>query len=180
MRLLNIFVSALALTLAPVSLAEGDHLLTPVTGTHQIDLKYYDHAISGSIKDFVVFGHKDGPTSELHMKRDGQLIKATFGRSTDGRPMGGTITHAVDGQVHTTTLTFVGADTTNNTFAIKVNDEVVTLTITNEGMDGNHHINPRYTGTYMGETVEWKIENGSACLGCSVHIAFWILGALAH
>lgn len=180
MRLLNAIVAGLALSFASIAVAEGDHLLTPVTGSHNIDLKFYDHAISGSIKDFVVFGNKDGASSELLMKKDGQLIRATFSRNTDSGTTGGTITHQVDGQDHVTTLTFVSASAANNTLSIKVNDEVVTLKIESDGMDGNHYVNPRYTGTYKGETVTWKIENGAACMGCSVHVAFWILGALAH
>ena len=179
MRLLKVLAATVAICLAPSAFGEEDHHLTPVTGTHQIDLKMFDHAIAGSIKDFVVFANKDGATSELTIKKDGQLIRTTFGRATDSSPMGGTLTRAVDGLDQVTTLTLVHVDVPTQTFAIKVNEEVVQFRIENEGMDGNHHINPRFIATFRGQPLEWKIESGSACLGCAVHIAFWILGAVA-
>ncbi len=60
--------------------AEEDHFLGTITGSN-IDLKIYQHAIAGSIKGFVVFGNVDEETGavDLSIKKDNQLIKASFG-----------------------------------------------------------------------------------------------------
>lgn len=78
-------LSIVAIVLGLVSVASTaraeDHSLSTIQGT-QVDLKAYDHAFAGQIRDFIAFGTLDESTgtSELTMRRDGQIVRATFGR----------------------------------------------------------------------------------------------------
>src|SRR3989338_4649823 len=73
------FILIFSLLFSQLLIAD-EHALTTLTGT-QINLQAYDHAIAGSVKNFLIFGSKDESTgkSELIIKKDGIVTKANFG-----------------------------------------------------------------------------------------------------
>lgn len=156
-----------------------DHSLTRITGT-QIDLKAYDHAIAGSVRDFVIFGNKDEGTfsSELTMKRDGELVRATFSKK-EGY-IGGVIEHGKDHAQRVTRVELVKVNTQQQTITVRVNGKDIVVQITADGFQNDHFINPKYRAVIDGEVVEFQMERGQACYGFSTHLIFMILGAYLH
>lgn len=158
-----------------------DHSISTIQGT-QVDLKVYDHAIAGQIRDFVVFGALDESTgmSELTMKRDGQLVRAAFGRDPSTGKFGGLIRHEDQRkQTHETKLQFVRLDKAKNVFTFLVNDQEIEVRVTFDAFANNHYLNPTYRTEVNGKPLEFTLK-GSACYNFSAHLNFMILGALLH
>lgn len=158
----------------------GDHSLTDVEGKN-IKLKMYDHAIAGSIKDFVIFGNNDEEAnlSELTIKKHGQLIKTTLSKTNSG--LGGTIAHDYDGISYVTTIKFIGLDSQEQKFFFELNGEKIEVLIKAEDFQNNHFINPHYFVTFAnGEKLDFKIMSGQACYRASLHLLMMIVGAYVH
>ncbi|MBL6988776.1 MAG: hypothetical protein ISR65_03325 [Bacteriovoracaceae bacterium] len=160
------------------SVIAEDHPLSSLSGTN-IDLKNYDHAFAGSIKDFVVWGFLDEAafTSELIMRKDGQTIKTIFNRGEQG--VGGTITHKKEDQEISTTIKLSKIDGQNQTIEFLFNDEKIVVAIKADGYENSHFINPVYETIVNDETISFKLM-GQACYGQSLHYAMMILGAYLH
>ena len=177
----KLFILAAVLFLAPNSaFSEEGHDLTTIKGDQGIDLKAYDHAMAGSIKDFVVWGSvsEARATSELIMRRDGQDVKATFRR--DGNKFGGIVQHKTSAGTKTTTIEFSGLDRQRNEYSFLVNGETVKAAIDAEDFRNNHFIKPTYKiTTPNGVTTSFKFE-GQACYNYSLHLLTLMLGALIH
>ena len=169
---------AISVMLASLSVFAEEHSLSTIKGT-QIDLKTYDHAIAGSIKNFLVWGYVDEETfsSELIMRRDEQIVKAVFKKAEDGA-IGGVIRHTVDNQVKETSLYFVRVVKEENKLILKINGQEVVVAISGP-LNNGHFVNPTYTAVINGETVSYALE-GEACYSFSFHLAAMILGAYVH
>lgn len=158
----------------------GDHSLTDIEGK-DIKLKMYDHAIAGSIKDFVIFGNNDEAAnlSELTIKKHGQLIKSTMSKTNSG--IGGTIAHNNDGISYVTTIKFIGLDAQEQKFFFEINEEKIEVLVKAEDFQNNHFINPHYFVTFAnGEKLDFKIMSGQACYKASLHLLMMIVGAYVH
>jgi hypothetical protein len=156
-----------------------EHSLGTIKGSHNIDLKEYDHSFSGSILDFVVFGNVDEATNsaELIMKKDGQLIKTVFQKT--GTEFGGTVHHEIDGKVFDTKIIFKGLDAARNKFMYEVNGKSLEVTVLADAFENNHYINPQYIVTYGSDLILYKLS-GQACYRYSAFLNFLILGAVLH
>ncbi len=161
------------------SLLADDHSLSSIKGTN-IDLKVYDHAIAGSIKDFVVFGNKDEETftSELIMKKHAQVMRTTFGKLADG--FGGTISHSSDGVLVNTEIRLKKIDPAQQQITMTAGGKDYVVQISADDFQNNHFINPSYQTDVDGQAVEFKMEKGEACYGFSSHLIMMILGAYLH
>lgn len=159
------------------SIAREEHPLSTIQGT-QIDLKVYDHAFAGSIRDFVVWGALDEEQgrSELIMRRDGKIVRAYFAKHEN--KIGGVIRREVEGKTLETTLFFERLDKATNTYYIKINDAVVPIKVTSKEFMNNHFINPTYSGTVGTEAISFTLD-GQACYGYSLHLILMIFGAFA-
>ncbi len=174
---------ALSLVLATVSfhsVSANEHPLASIRGD-QIDLKVSDHAFAGSIKDFVVFGNKDEATgiSELTLKKDGQVIRATF-KKQSAQWVGGVIEHATDEQSFKTLVEFVKVDQAANTMTIRFNGQEIVTKIESDAFENGHFVNPKYSAEINGKPVSFKLEGGQACYGFSLHLIMMIWGAYLH
>lgn len=180
-RKIKLFVLAAFLSLSSHSgFSEEGHDLTIIKGDQGIDLKAYDHAMAGSIKDFVVWGsvNESRATSELIMRRDGQDVKATFKR--DGNKFGGTVQHKTSAGSKTTKIEFSALDRQRSEYTFLVNGETVKAVIEAEDFRNNHFIKPTYKiTTPNGVTTSFKFE-GQACYNYSLHLITLMLGALIH
>lgn len=170
------FITLLVLS----QLALAEHPLTDITGK-DIALKNFDHAIAGSIKDFVIFGHNDEDKnlSELTIKKHGQIITARLEKS--GNTLGGIIGHEIAGIRYETKIAFAGVNANESKIFLQINGEPVEVLIKAEGFENNHFVNPQYIVTFAnGETFDYKIMSGHACFKTSIHLAMMIVGAYAH
>lgn len=159
--------------------SEESPVVSTIKGT-EIDLKAYDHAFAGVIKDFVAWGVLDEATgtSELRMRRDGQTVVAQFGKVASG--FGGTVSHEqADGTSKTTKIEFVSLDMDAATYTFKVNGAEMLVKVTSDDFQNSHFINPTYNVVLDGKTIEFKFE-GSACYNYSMHLIFMIAGAYFH
>lgn len=157
----------------------GDHELSDILGTN-IALKSYDHAIAGSIKDFVIFGNtnEDENQSELIIKKHGQIIKSMIKPTSTG--LGGTIQHQHEGTTLETTIKFVSINQREQKIILQLNSEPVEVVIKAEGFANNHFIKPQYIVTLAnGESFDFKITDGEACYRASVHLTMMIISAYA-
>jgi len=157
----------------------GGHDLTELKGT-DIDLKLYDHAFAGSIKDFVVFGYKkEGKfESKLQLKKDGKMVEAIFSKNRDG--IGGVIRHESEGRNIVSNLKLVKINQEEQSIEISHNGKNIRVDIEGDDYRNNHFINPRYEANIDGKLVKFNIKDGEACYGFSTHLIFMILGAYLH
>ncbi len=160
--------------------AEEGHLLSNISGTN-IDLKTYDHAFAGTIKDYVAWGVVDENTftSELVVRKYGQTIKTTFKRQEDGR-IGGVISSSCDTGDRSTSIFVNGANPNNDELYLLINGERVVVKIEYDDFVDNHFVNPKYTAMIEGKEVYFKLESGQACFGLSFHLSMLIFGAYIH
>jgi len=176
-KFVSILFAVLALLISTVSFAE-EAQLGSVKGP-QIDLKLSDHAIAGSIKNFVMWGFVDEETfsSDIIIRKDTQLIKATFKKQDDGRT-GGVIQHTVDNKELVTSVYLVGVNGKEQKIVLSINGQDVVVSIAGEYKDG-HFRNPTYSAVYNGEEIRFTVE-GEACYGFSFHLSAMVLGAYLH
>ena len=167
--------------LASLGSFAGEHDLTDIEGK-DINLKLFDHAIAGSIKDFVVFGNKDDATniSELTIKKDAQIIKASFKKNESS--FGGRILHTdLSRNIRSSQIEFVKWDTDLQKIYITINGEMVETIIKADDFQNSHFINPHYFVSFSnGEKFDFKILNGQACYNFSAHLIMMIAGAYSH
>ncbi|MBI2604764.1 MAG: hypothetical protein HYW49_01665 [Deltaproteobacteria bacterium] len=156
-----------------------DHPLSTITGPG-IELKVFDHAFAGSIRDFVVWGEVNEQefTSELIMRRDGQTIRTAFRKQEDG-VLRGTIKHETEAGMRETVLAFVGVDRAKAKIVLQRNGVPVEVLISADGFANNHFENPTYRAALDGQEISFTLK-GQACFGYSLHLALLILGAYTH
>ena len=156
-----------------------DHALSTIQGT-QIDLKSYDHAFAGSIKDFVAWGsiNEEAFTSNLIMRKDGQDVLATFKKNDDGT-VGGAIHNEVGDKKFDTKISLVKVVPSESKIILNINVEEVAVEIKADSFSNGHFQNPTYSSNYKGEKVFYTLK-GQDCFGYSTHLAFLILGAYLH
>ncbi len=172
----------LAISLALFSFAafagEPGQELTTIVGTN-IDMKIYDHAMAGAMKDFVVWGFFDESTgsAELIMRKYDQTIKTVFKKEND--KLGGMITHTQDGVRYDTAVEFVKVDPAKKEIHLKINEEAIVVAVEPESVNGGHMVNIKFTTVLKGETVSYVL-GGESCFGKSAFFAMMILGAYSH
>lgn len=160
--------------------AEEGHTLGTITGTHNVDLKEFDHSVAGSVKDFTIFGNvsESSNSAELIMKKDGQLIKANFEQV--GKIISGKFEHQVEDMVFVTDITFKGIKKDTTEFIYEVNGQTVNVSVKYDRIENNHFINPEYSFTYNNETYTYKFNNGAACYRYTALLSFIMISALTH
>ena len=156
----------------------GQDKVGNVKGTN-IEMKAFDHSVGGVINGGIAWGFYDeaAGAGKLVMRKYGQVVTAEFKRQ-DGK-LGGVLT-STDGQTQRSTVVALdGVDGANNAFRLKINDEVVTVTVTPESLNGGHYVNPTYSTVIGGKPVSYRIEV-EGCMGYSIYMGMIILGAYAH
>lgn len=173
----NKFLILIILVTAPV-FGTGKHDLSTITGK-DIDLKTYDHAFAGSIKDFVVWGSFDESTysSQLIARKYGQLIKVEFKR--DGKRFGGSVSYQVKGKKREHSVYIKGIEPKSRRITLLLDGNPVEVKITSDSFDRKtmHFQNPSYSFAVDGKEVVFKLNNGDACFGVSAHYSMLILMA---
>ena len=159
--------------------AEDGQELTTIIGTN-IDMKLYDHAMAGSIKDFVAWGFFDeaNGNAEMIMRKYEQTIKTVFKKQENGK-FGGTVSHTKDNVRYDTVVEFVKVDAAKKEIHLKIDNEDVVITTEPESVNAGHMVNPKFTTTLKGETVSYVL-GGESCFGKSTFFAMMILGAYSH
>jgi len=181
---ISMLKSLLLATLASVTtsgLADDTHDPAVIMGDG-IELHYVDHAAAGVIAGLpVYFAPKNtGFGADLTVRTQGLTQLGSLTRSEEGTILGGlTIPATETSAERTVAFVFVSADTTNNIIHFTLNGLAGKATITSDGMDGNHYINPVYQIVVGDKEASFKLEGGEACLGCSMRIVYAITSVLS-
>lgn len=174
------FVLSAVLFSSPLAHAEDDHRLAEIKGDLGIELKAFDHAMAGSVRDFVIWGsvNESAGTSELIMRRDGQDVRSIFASSD--KSFGGTVSHQTSFGQKTTTIKFSSLDKQKNEYSFLVNGDTVLASVVAEDFRNNHFIKPTYTIKFKSnKDVSFKFE-GEACYKYSLHILTMMIAAVTH
>jgi hypothetical protein len=157
----------------------GQDLVGNVTGTN-IEMKSFDHSVAGVINGGIVWGFYDEATgiSKLIMRKYSQVISAEFKRQAD-KSVGGVITSTDGSSQRSTSVFLAGVDAAAKTFNLRINEEVVTVSITPESLTNGHFVNPTYSTVLGGKPVSYRVEV-EGCLGYSIYMAMVVLGAYSH
>ncbi|OFZ49606.1 MAG: hypothetical protein A2381_04040 [Bdellovibrionales bacterium RIFOXYB1_FULL_37_110] len=175
----KILMLVTSLLISCAAFAEEGQELTTIHGTN-IDMKIYDHAMAGAIKDYVAWGFFDeaAGVAELIVRKYELTIKTIFTKQENGK-VGGTIVHTKDGVEYKTQIEFAGIDSANKIIKLKINDELVSVHVVPESMNESHMVNPTFTAVVAGETISYQM-GGEGCYGKSMFFAMMILGAYIH
>ncbi len=176
-----VFVAAnlTALTATSAALASDDHGAATITGEH-LNLVYVDHTVAGSVADHPLYAsplEKDFGIRLTHRANE-QDFQSVFMKGADGRLKGELKT--VDAAGSETAALFAITEALPQEGKIRgtLDGDTFEITITSDGMADNHFINPVYTVALNGKTYSYKLENGKACIGCSLKLSYVVLGML--
>ncbi|MEN9826590.1 MAG: hypothetical protein RI953_2335 [Pseudomonadota bacterium] len=163
-----------------LALAEDGHTLASIKGDLGIELKAFDHAMAGAVRDFVIWGsvNESTNTSELIMRRDGQDVRSIF--APGEKSFGGVIMHQTSKGMKATSIKFMGLDRQKNEYSFSVNGQKITASVVGEDFKNNHFIKPTYTisGKEMND-ISFKFD-GQACYKYSLHIITMMIAATMH
>jgi len=174
MKKFLIAVMMMALGFSAVA-EDGNHPLGKITGTNT-DLMTYDHAFAGAINGTVAWGFLDEEafTSELIVRKYQQTIKTTFKK--DETRIGGTISFKKDDRDIALDIFVAKVDGANKQIYLNMSGEEVVVTISSEGYENGHFINPTFSAVMNGKEYSFTME-GEACMGMSMHFSMMLLGA---
>ncbi len=143
-----------------------------------LELFYTDHSISGHVNEHLVFA---APLEkefgiQLSHRANGQTYESSFKKSGSG--FASDIVSVKDSKAHKTVFTVTKVDAKQGTITGTLDQDAFTLTISAAKMDGNHYVDPTYDVRIGGKSYTFQLENGEACVGCSLKIAYVVLGML--
>lgn len=170
--------SFLALFLVSSLALAGEHTLTNFRGG-DVELKAYDHAVAGSVKDFLVFANKDEETgvSTFTAKKDGKIITTEIKRQENGT-FGTSFAHVTkEGEERNVTVAFKTLTREENKYVFTVNGQDVSIYVQADDFRNNHFINPQYNFEFSDKKLSVKLENGQACYNFSAHLIAILLTA---
>jgi len=173
-NLIALFILAVSLP----SLAHDTEQMGKVVGD-KIELSYSDHAAAGQVNGHLVFASplvgKYG--IQLTHRTQGQDFVSSFTQVTGG--YAGTID----------TLNEAGDKTSVEVKITKVAPKLGRIegtvagksfvtTVSAKEMQSGHFVNPNFLTEINGRKFEFNLENGLACMACSLKIVYVVLGML--
>ena len=143
-----------------------------------IQLHSIDHGFAGSIKGRTVLGFKKHGSfkSEISIVENDRKAVSNFYKIQGEKFGGSLILHGANGpRGHAVQMIEFVRD--QGLFIFSFAGERVAVSVSAEAFEAGHYINPEYSMTYKGEEVSFKIENGQACYGYSMHLIAMIMSA---
>lgn len=178
----RIFASALisvAALMSTATFASEDHGAATLAGEH-LKLVYVDHTLAGSIADHPLYASpiEKGFGIRLTHRASEQDFQSVFTKQSDGAMRGELNSVDSAGTNKAAVFTITEALPEEGKIRGTIDNDTFEITITSEGVVDNHFVNPLYTVAINGTTYTYKLENGKACIGCSVKISYVVLGML--
>lgn len=142
-----------------------------------IQLQTIEHGFSGSIKNRLVMGYKKSGefTSILKILEDDVETTSIFTR-TEGENFGGNLVLRSGDKTVEYAIKFIKLFRDENKYRISFNGEVIDVYVSAESFANGHFINPKFSATYLGEQLAFKMQ-GQACYGYSLHLITMIMSA---
>ncbi len=164
------------LCLAPISAhAHEEGSVGELKGEH-IHLQYVDHVLAGTIGSIPLYATPlEGEYGiRVQFSVGSQRFESTFRK--DGETLRGKLE----------ATNFAGAPVTSDLIVEKVNaaagiisgslnGTAFDVTLSSESMEGNHYVNPTFSVDIGEKTFSFQLENGQACMGCALKIAYTVL-----
>ena len=171
-------VSAISM-FATGALASEDHGAATLTGEH-LKLVYVDHTLAGSIADRPLYASplEKGFGIRLLHRASEQDFTSVFTKQADGATRGEVSSIDSAGTKTAAVFTITEALPEEGKIRGTLDNDSFEITITSEGVVDHHFVNPLYTVAINGKTYRYKLENGKACIGCSMKISYVVLGML--
>lgn len=154
-----------------------EYKMTSIVGTN-IKLEAAGHGFAGSVNDKLIFGRKiEGQfVSRLEVLAKNHNQSVSF-QMKDNVFQGDISSTTDNGDIVVHQLTFTDLDRNSNTYSLKFDEQEIEVQVTADKFENGHFINPRYETEVNGEKISFKILDGQACYGYSLHIIFMILGS---
>lgn len=155
-----------------------DHTLSNLKGG-DVELKVYDHALSGSVKDFVIFANKNEETgvTTLLAKREGKVLTTEIKKQDNGT-FGTELNYTTaTGEARSVSVTFVSLDKVENIFTFSMNGKLVKIKVSADEFRDNHFIHPTFDFNFGDKNLVIKMDKADACYNFSAHIIATILTA---
>jgi len=162
-------ILALSFLLTSFIALAGDHNMTNFKGG-DVELKAYDHAVAGAVKDFLIFASLDEATgvTTFTAKKEGKVTNLEIKKLASGR---------FGVEESTFSVLFKKLVREENKFIFTVNGEDIEVDVKADDFINNHYINPAYTFHFKNKDLTVKMEDGEACYNFSAHLIAMILTA---
>ena len=169
----------IAATLGSSALAAEDHGAATLSGEH-LNLVYVDHTIAGSIADHPLYASplENGFGIRLTHRASEQDFQSVFTKDGDGSMRGELNSVDATGTKRATVFTVTEALPAEGIIRGTLDNDTFEITITSDGVVDHHFVNPVYNVNLSGKSYTYKLENGRACIGCSMKISYVVLGML--
>jgi hypothetical protein len=161
------------------ALASDDHGAATITGEH-LNLVYVDHTVAGAVAHHPVYAsplEKDFGIRLTHRANE-QDFQSVFTKGADGALRGELKTINAAGSETAAVFVITEALPQEGKIRGTLDGDAFEITITSDGMAEDHFINPVYAVAMNDKTYIYKLENGKACIGCSLKISYVVLGML--
>ena len=144
--------------------------MTVISGKH-ITLQSIGHSFAGSIKNRIVSGFKKNGRfqSELTVLENDHKTVSLF-QKNNSDPFGGyfILKNGISEKKYL--IEFVDLIQQDNRFIFRFDGQTYDIYVAAEGFKNGHYINPEYFMYLNGEKISFKIQNGQACYGYSLHL----------
>jgi len=143
----------------------------------KIDLNYSNHSADGKVNGQALHSKPvtGKPVYELTLHYKDQDLTSTFGQAPGG--FAGKIT-SLNEQGEKKTTEFKVTKVAMGKLEGTVDGKPFTMKVSAKSVEAGHFVNPHFEADVNGKKVEFDLENGHACMMCSLRIAFVVLGTL--
>ena len=151
--------------------------MTSIQGP-QINLQTINHSFAGAIKHRMVMGYKKAGSfvSEISLLDRDRKSVSTF-KVVDNNSFEGEFVTSGEGGLRKHTVKMLEFVREEDRFVFLFDGVPTDVYVTADAFTHGHFINPQYSMTYNGEQVSFKIEDGQACYGYSMHLIAMIMSA---
>ena len=173
------FILFTAVTLAlPLSAHEHEEQLGNLVGDG-LGLYYSDHAISGHVNGHLVFANPFDSEFGLKLshRAGGKTYESDFKKGTKG--FGGLIETEDAKGLKKTEILFTKVDAKAGVMEGMIGSTPFKVNVSATKMEGHHYVNPVFDVTLPSKTYSFRLNDGMACMGCSLKIVYVVLGMLS-
>lgn len=173
------FLLVSALLGASTTALSHSETMTRITGKG-ISLSTINHSFSGNIGNRLVLGFKKHQAfeSQLQIIENDKQTQASFKENENTGVFEGVLSLQDGHQYENHRIQYSHYDKESSELVFLFDGKKRHIAITSEGFEGHHFLNPEYHLSYQGKDYSFKLEEGSACLGYSIHLISMIFPLL--
>ena len=146
-----------------------------------VELKTINHSFSGRIKNRLVTGFKKKGLfeSELSIIEDDHKTTAVFKRQSHRLgQFGGIVSFGRGVNIRQHDVEFVSFDPERDVFVFRFDNEDREIQVLADRFEDGHYVNPEYRMTVDQKVLSFKVQDGQACRGYSMHLIAMVFSLL--